>query len=71
MALTHLHFLTTLLHFSTQEDGAMPGKSLSTLQWVSYFILTPIALFSVITIIVIIATADRSKVKKSDLSTFN
>jgi hypothetical protein len=63
-----LHHLPTLLHLSTQEDGSMPGKGLSALQTILYFVAAPITLFLVIAGIVVIATADRSKARTSDLS---
>jgi len=63
-----LHFLPTLLHLSTQEDGSMPGPGLTALQTVLYFVLAPIALFTVISFVVLLATADRSKGRTSDLS---
>jgi hypothetical protein len=63
-----LHLLPTLLHLSNQEDGSMPGPGLTALQTVLYFVLAPIALFTVISIVVLLATADRSKGRTSDLS---
>ena len=63
-----LNHLPTLLHLATQEDGSMPGKGLSIGQTLLYFVATPIALFSIIAGIVVIATADHSKGRSSDLS---
>jgi hypothetical protein len=63
-----LNHLPTLLHLSTQEDGSLPGKGLSATQTLLYFVGAPLALFLVITGIVVIATADRSKGRSSDLS---
>jgi hypothetical protein len=63
-----LHLLPTLLHLSTQEDGSMPGPGLTALQTVLYFVLAPIALFTVISVVVLLATADRAKGRTSDLS---
>lgn len=63
-----LHLLPTLLHLSTQEDGSLPGPGLTALQTILYFIVTPIALFTVIAIVVVLATADRAKGRTSDLS---
>ena len=60
--------LPTLLHMTAQEDGSDPGKGLTALQTITYFIITPLALFLTITIVVVIASADRSKVSKSDLT---
>ena len=53
---------------TAQEDGSHPGKGLTALQTITYFIITPLALFLTITIVVVIASADRSKVSKSDLT---
>jgi len=63
-----LHLLPTLLHLSNQEDGSLPGPGLTALQTILYFIVTPIALFTVIAIVVVLATADRAKGRTSDLS---
>jgi len=63
-----LHLLPTLLHLSTQEDGSMPGPGLTALQTVLYFVLAPIALFTVISVVVLLATADSAKGRTSDLS---
>ena len=60
--------VTTLLHMTAQEDGSNPGAGLTALQTFLYFIAAPMALFAVITAVVTIATADRSKVSKSDLT---
>ncbi len=52
-----------------QEAGALPGQGLTAIQTILYFIAAPIALFSAITAIVLITSADKSKVKSSgDLS---
>jgi hypothetical protein len=50
-----------------QEDGAMPGKSLTPLMAVLYFAIAPIALFLGISAIAYLGTADR-KAKRSDLT---
>lgn len=63
-----LNHLPSLLHLAAQEDGSLPGKGLSALQTILYFIGAPVALFLVIAGIVVIATADRSKGRSSDLS---
>ena len=63
-----LNHLPTLLHLATQEDGSLPGKGLSAGQTLLYFVAAPMALFAVIAGIVVIATADRSKARSSDLS---
>lgn len=46
----------------------MPGPGLTALQTVLYFVLAPIALFTVISVVVLLATADRAKGRTSDLS---
>lgn len=62
------HLFSTLLHASAQEDGALPGPGLTAFQTLLYFFITPVALFAGISVIVLIASADRSKNGKSDLS---
>ena len=53
---------------TAQEDGSNPGQGLSALQTILYFVAAPMALFVAITVVVLISTADRSKIRKSDLS---
>ena len=50
------------------EDGAMPGEGLTALQTALYFFGAPLALFLGITVLVLIATADRKGKKKSSLT---
>jgi hypothetical protein len=50
-----------------QEDGSMPGKGLTPIMAVLYFIVAPIALFLLISGIAYLGTADR-KAKSSDLT---
>ncbi len=50
------------------EDGAMPGEGLTALQTALYFFGVPLALFLGITVLVLIATADRKGKKKSSLT---
>ena len=47
------------------EDGSMPGQGLTALQTAIYFFGAPLALFLGITVLVLIATADRKGTKKS------
>jgi large-conductance mechanosensitive channel len=48
-----------------QEDGTIPGPSLSALETVITFVLVPIALFLVISLIAYAGTAQRKKSSKS------
>ncbi|CAB4885391.1 unannotated protein [freshwater metagenome] len=48
-----------------QEDGTIPGPALSALETVITFVLVPIALFLVISLIAYAGTAQRKKSSKS------
>jgi Na+-driven multidrug efflux pump len=51
------------------EDGAMPGEGLTALETALYFFGAPLALFIGISVLVLIATADRKgKKNKSNLT---
>ncbi|MEI6040918.1 MAG: hypothetical protein WCQ78_01615 [Actinomycetes bacterium] len=68
MLINHFqHLANASLHMINQEDGAMPGKGLTPIMAVLYFIVAPIALFLVISGIAYLGTADR-KAKRSDLT---
>jgi hypothetical protein len=61
MILRLLPQLSTLAHQSSQEDGSMPGPGLSAIHTILYFVVTPIALFAVITGFVLLTTRKSSK----------
>ena len=48
-----------------QEDGSMPGPALSALETIITFVVIPIALFLVISLIAYAGTAKRTKRAKS------
>lgn len=50
------------------EDGSMPGQGLTALQTAVYFFGAPLALFLGITLLVLVATADRKGRKKNSLT---
>jgi len=53
--------LLTIIHRISQEPGAMPGKGLSILSAIAYFVLAPLVLFILIGAISALASADRKK----------
>jgi hypothetical protein len=55
-------FLTLALQ---QEGGAHPGPALATSKAIIYFVGAPLALFAIITFVVVIATTDRKKSSSS------
>jgi ABC-type phosphate transport system permease subunit len=61
MILRLLPQLSTLAHQSSQEDGSMPGAGLSALHTILYFVVTPMALFGIITGVVLLTTRNKSK----------
>jgi hypothetical protein len=61
MILRLLPQLSTLAHQSSQEDGSMPGPGLSALHTMLYFVVTPVALFLIITAAVLLSTRKDSK----------
>ncbi len=68
MLINHFHSLAgASLNMINQEDGAMPGKGLTPIMAVLYFIVAPIALFLLISAVSYLGTADR-KAKSSDLT---
>ena len=48
-----------------QEDGTIPGPALSALETIITFVIVPIALFLVISLIAYAGTAQRKKSAKS------
>ena len=50
------------------DDGSMPGPGLTALQTAIYFFGAPLALFLGITVLVLVATADRKGKKRSSLT---
>ena len=63
-----MHFFTGVLNRITQEDGSLPGEPLGTFLGITYFILIPIALFVLISVVVAFSTVDRRKNKSSSLT---
>jgi len=55
------HLMTGLLHATTIEDGMKPGPAMPALQTFLWFVAAPIGLFAAISLIVVVATADRKK----------
>jgi hypothetical protein len=49
----------------TQEGGANPGPALGMAKAIVYFVGAPIALFAVISFVVLLASADRKKSSSS------
>ena len=60
-----LNNLVSGLAMINQEDGTIPGLSLSALETVITFVIVPTVLFLVISLISYAATAERKKSTKS------
>ena len=56
-----IHNALSIVQRMVQEDGAQPGKGLNFLTAILYFVITPIALFAVITGFVLLANTKKSK----------
>ena len=48
-----------------QEGGAQPGPALAASKAIIYFIGAPVALFAIITFVVLVASTDRKKSSSS------
>jgi uncharacterized membrane protein len=46
---------------AAQEDGTLAGEGLTAIQTFTYFVVAPVALFVVITVITYALTAERKK----------
>jgi large-conductance mechanosensitive channel len=60
-----LNNFVTGLRMINQEDGTIPGPALSALETVITFVIIPIAIFLVISLISYATTAERKKSSKS------
>ena len=62
-----MNLFTSVLNRITQEDGSLPGEPLGTFKGLLYFVGAPILIFAIISIVVLLSTADR-KAKRSSLT---
>ena len=60
------HNALSIAQRMVQEDGAQPGKGLNFLKAILYFGIAPIALFTVITGLVLLANTKKSKTSAID-----
>jgi hypothetical protein len=63
-----MHLFTGVLNRITQEDGSLPGEPLGTFLGIVYFVVTPAALFLLISVVVALSTVDRKKKNSSTLT---
>lgn len=56
-----MNFLSSALNRIAQEDGSLPGEPLGTFLGIFYFLVIPISLFIVISVVVAFSTVDRKK----------
>jgi hypothetical protein len=63
-----IHIASAIHTFAqgAQEDGTNAGAGLSVLQTFTYFFVAPVALFTLISVLVYAATGDRKKKTKND-----
>jgi hypothetical protein len=53
------------LALDNQEDGTVAGEGLSAIETFAYFVVAPIALFALISVITYAMTGDRKKSKNA------
>jgi len=61
----HIASAINFLALDNQEDGTLAGEGLSALQTFAYFFAAPIAIFGLITVVVLALTGER-KNKSAD-----
>jgi hypothetical protein len=54
-----IHMITSALNMGSVEGGAMPGEPLTAVQTFLYFVATPIGLFLLISVLVIVGTREK------------
>ncbi len=53
--------ITSALNMGYNDGGAMPGDSLTAVQTFLYFVATPVGLFLLISLLVVVGTRDKKK----------
>ena len=61
----HIASAINLVSLGHQEDGTLPGQGLSALETFTYFVVAPIALFTVIAVLSWVSSGDRKKSKNA------
>jgi hypothetical protein len=56
-----IHMIASALNMGSVEGGAMPGEPLTAVQTFLYFVATPIGLFLLITLLVMVGTREKKK----------
>jgi hypothetical protein len=64
----HIASAINFLALDNQEDGTVAGEGLSALETFTYFVIVPIALFLLISVISYASSGDRKKSKKASSS---
>lgn len=53
--------ITSALNMGYNDGGAMPGDSLTAVQTFLYFVATPVGLFLLISVLVVVGTREKKK----------
>jgi hypothetical protein len=53
--------ITSALNMGYNDGGAMPGDSLTAVQTFLYFVATPVGLFLLISLLVVVGTREKKK----------
>jgi hypothetical protein len=56
-----IHIIASALNMAYNEGGAMPGDSLTAVQTFLYFVATPVGLFLLISVLVVVGTREKKK----------
>jgi hypothetical protein len=56
-----IHMIASALNMGSVEGGAMPGEPLTAVQTFLYFVATPVGLFLLISVLVVVGTREKKK----------
>ena len=56
-----IQMIASALNMGYNDGGAMPGDSLTAVQTFLYFVATPVGLFLLISLLVVVGTRDKKK----------
>jgi hypothetical protein len=55
--------IASALNMGSVEGGAMPGEPLTAVQTFLYFVATPVGLFLLISVLVVVGTREKKKIE--------
>jgi hypothetical protein len=56
-----IHLIASALNMGSTEGGSMPGESLTAVQTFLYFVATPVGIFLLISVLVLVGTREKKK----------